>query len=304
MQNYGYKFLTDIKEQDINIIRKIKCGINIKDVANSQRGIELSKRGNIVKCPECGKWFPEPNKRISHDIARCPYCKGIYNITETIKKSIVSETMLSNSEHFITGDNIFRYNTTSNLYIEKGYEGINYKKEELYHGAKILVRKTGVGITAGIDYKNCLTNQVVYILKRKKEIFPYITNEVILAVLNSRVITYYLIVMNGCNGWKTHAYLSQKDVASLPFPNVDFRNSQIVELLEKLTMLVKNNAKGCADNFPKSADIKIERIIAHLFGLNKKDYNVILNTIKGVQQMIPFKRLANITENEIFSNGI
>lgn len=304
MRNFGYKFLTDVKEDDVAIIDKIENAKKVNDVANSQRGIELSKKGYVIKCPKCSKWLPEPRKKAPNDNVLCPFCRERFLLIVSTKRCIVSDKKNANNEKFITGESIYRYNTVSNVYIEKGYDGINYKSDELYHGSKILVRKTGVGITAGMDYKNCLTNQVVYILKRKKEIASCITNEVILAVINSRVITYYLIVINGCNGWKTHSYLSQKDVATLPFPNIDFSNVKTMGLLKELTLLVKRNSNGKADDFPKNADVRIERIIAYLFGLNKKDYKVILNTIKSVQQMIPFKRLVNITENEIFSNGI
>lgn len=68
----------------------------------------------------------------------------------------------------IVGEDIFRYRTRCKSYIQLGLNGINYKDNKLYEGNKILIRKTGVGITAGIDYNNCMTNQVVYILHRKR----------------------------------------------------------------------------------------------------------------------------------------
>lgn len=192
----------------------------------------------------------------------------------------------------------------SKLYIVKDVDGINYKEESLYQGDKILVRKTGVGITAGMDYNNCVTNQVVYVLKRKSFISELISNEVVIAVLNSRVITYHIIKKYGNNGWKTHPYLPQSDVSSLPFPAIDIDNPDIQKCLKKITRLVRDNSKGSNDDFPCDIDLEIEKNIAKLFNLKEEHYVVIMNTIRSVEPMVPFKRLLSFNEKMIFENGI
>lgn len=85
--------------------------------------------------------------------------------------------------------------------------------------------------------------------------------------------------MHGSNGWKSHAYLTQKDVAMLPFPRINLDDNIVRKLLQELTALVKQNATGKSDDFPKEVDAKIERIVAGLFGLNESHYDVIFNTI-------------------------
>lgn len=300
MLDFKYSFLTDVSSDDVELLLKIQRCSKIGLVTNSQRGIELSKKGNVIKCDRCGKWFPKPK---ANKIIKCPHCKKQLE-GELVAHNIVFDKPEHDAIRFITGDTIYRYYTDAKLYIKKGYDGINYKEEGLYKGAKILVRKTGVGITAGIDYNDCFTNQVVYILKRKMNLDDVITNEVILAILNSRVITYYIIVVHGSCGWKTHAYLSQSDVAELPFPVMDLKNEKIREQLRQITMLVRQGTRSLASCFPNDIDLNIERIVANLFGLTETQYNIIFKTIENVQRMIPFKRLLNITPKEIFENGI
>ncbi|MFC2772870.1 MAG: N-6 DNA methylase [Segatella oris] len=303
MVDNNYAFFTDITTNDSNLTHFLNNCQKIGDVTSSQRGIELSKKGIILKCPICQKWLPEPKGKENKDI-KCPHCKYIGTKSSFLSMGIISTKVSKGYKKIIVGEDVYRFRTNAKQYIKIGVQGINYKDAQLYQGSKILVRKTGVGITAGIDYDNSLTNQVVYIIKRRNDIDPIISNEVILAVLNSRITTYFIIKTMGSNGWKTHAYLSQASVASLPFPNIDVNNAETRDCLMHLTDLVKNNARVSSDNFSIDADAKIERIVAKLFGINQSDYEVIYKAINEVQQMIPFRRLLRITAKDIFNNGI
>lgn len=301
MVDNSNSFLTDLAAKDVDLINRLNKCLSVGEISVSHRGVELSKKGIVFRCSNCGKWFPEPKK--NNEIT-CPHCKKIQLWDNVESCKIISDKASNNSIKFISGDTIYRYNTKSTLYLKKGYDGINYKTEQLYEGAKILVRKTGVGITAGIDYGGCYTNQVVYLLRTASHVNPLISNEVLLAVLNSRLITYYIIKIHGSNGWKSHAYLTQKDVASLPFPRLNIEDAEVKRQLEELTALVKQNAIGMSDSFPMEVDVKIERIVANLFGLNESHYDVIFKAIENVQQMIPYKRLLRIKIKDIFKDGI
>ena len=303
MIDANYSFLTNIQPLDFSIAEILNKCPTVGEFVTSQRGIELSKKGRVVQCNHCGKWLPEPKGDIDA-IIKCPHCKTKLLKKELQKKIIISKEQLPNSLKLIIGESIYRYNTVSKLYIVKDVDGINYKEESLYQGDKILVRKTGVGITAGMDYNNCVTNQVVYVLKKKSSISELISNEVVIAVLNSRVITYHIIKKYGNNGWKTHPYLSQSDVSSLPFPTIDIDNPDIQKCLKKITQLVRDNSRGNNDEFPCDVDLEIEKNIAKLFNLKEEHYVVIMNTIRNVEPMVPFKRLLNNKEKMILKNGI
>lgn len=301
----GYSFLTDIQHSDHRVLHLLMdAHSRISDVTESHRGVELSKKGKIVMCPNCEKWSPAPRKKLEQQSVKCPHCSYIFFISDTQTKHIISQKQTSGVMPIIVGEDISRYTTVAKSYIQPYVPGINYKSASIYTSPKILVRKTGVGITAGIDYSESLTNQVVYILKRKNSLESFISNEVILAVLCSRAITYYVIKKKGSIGWKTHPYLSQNDVLDLPFPTIQVDgNDETQAILCRITTLIANNIKK-NHNLSDETDAEIERLVATLFHLTKDDYSVIFDALNEVQQMIPFKRLLNININDIFKHGI
>lgn len=296
-----YKFLTDVKSTDNKLLNILNHSSKIGDVAQSHRGIELSKKGVILKCDSCGKWFPKPRGHKKE--VECPHCKSRILTKQAEENVIIAQKASKDATRIVVGEDILRYNIKGKSYIRMGFDGVNYKDENIYTGSKVLIRKTGVGITAGMDYNNCMTNQVVYILKRKDTTLPSITNEVLLAVLNSRVTTYYIIKTLGSNGWKSNAYLTQKDIMQMPFPIIN-DNTETTAILARVTALVKGNVKANDSVFPNQIDAEIECLISQLFGLNETDYDIIFQAINEVQQMIPFRRLLTITKEDIFRNGI
>ena len=298
----NYSFLTDIEETDERLIQKLKLLPKTGDFVNSYRGVELSKKGVVLLCPNCNNWFPRP-KTVQESI-RCPLCSSYTNSNRFTSKTIISAQKNRNYERIIVGENIFRYIASPKCYILNNCKGINYNSKDIYCGTKIVIRKTGVGITAAIDYQNCYTNQVVYIVKKKENLSQNITNEVVLSIINSRIITYYLLKAKGNSSWKSHPYISQADVESLPFPRLDLLDEKTISRLRLLTQLVKDNSVGDSDSFSKSADAEIERMVADLFGFGIDDYKVIYKALQDAQQMIPFKRLLNISVEEIFQNGL
>ena len=180
-----------------------------------------------------------------------------------------------------------------------GYSGINYKEADCFKGEKIVVRKTGVGISAAIDYDGHYTNQVVYILKTNDE--KSTPAELLMAVINSRVITYYLMKSKSVNQWQTHPYLTQDDLGGLPFPNLEpYNKSDLVEKIKEIKRLVRilqNNEKKVSFN---KADAKLERLVAELFKINENDYQLIYKALQSAQQMIPFRCLLDIDANAIW----
>ena len=301
MTSCGYSFITDVSALDLPIMSNLNQLDRFGNYINSHRGVELSKRGNVLECPNCGKWFPEPRNGEKGIV--CPHCKSIF-IKEIVltKDHIISNSSTSNSNLLIVGEDISRYKTVPNKYIKLGYDGIKYKDSSLYEGVKVLIRKTGVGITAGIDYNNCHVNQVVYIIRPKDEINKAITCEVLLALLNSRIMTYYIIKKFGSTGWKSNPYLSQDNVLSLPFPKLNINDVGTIYSLEKITNLVRYLTS--LEEVDSKADIEIECLVAKLYGISINYYKVIMGAIRSVESLIPFKRLLNIKEEDLISNGL
>ena len=133
---------------------------------------------------------------------------------------IISETQ-PNDEYapIYVGENIRRYTIQGESYIKLGVAGVNYKDQDIYQSPKLLIRKTGLGIYACIDYAHTLTSQTVYILQYHDE-QGSAPLEYYLALLNSRVIFYFYLKVYGENEWKSHPYLTKEIIFSLPLKSI------------------------------------------------------------------------------------
>lgn len=287
----------DIQSEDEQLVAKLESGLHLRDVLTSHRGVELSKKGNIIKCPSCGKWMPRPKS--SKQNTKCSSCGSDFNIEESEKEIIIKQNLgVTNNVilPFIAGEDMERYNFSVSRHIQLGYDGINYKSLDLYKGPKIIVRKTGVGITACLDYGDNVVNQVVYILELKTDAKKIVPIEFCIALLNSRLITYYIIKKYSSTKWCTHPYLSQNMVMSLPFPNYKEFGDNDWENVYEIANIVSNTYHAHQGKISKEDDAKIERLIFDIFRFEKKHFTIILNAIQSVEQLIPFKRLLNISE--------
>lgn len=289
----------DIKERAFS--RMSRFNSRFADFVTTHRGVELSKKGKVGECPNCGLWMPFP----TNPVPRCPHCK----LEVDLEKANVSHIVLDHNGRgnlpFKVGEDLFRYTSQSRRWIDTTKTGINYKPLELYMGPKILVRKTGIGITASLDYTNSLTNQVVYILRLRPLASKYLTLEFVLAVLNSRAMTYYLLKKYGENEWRSHPYLTQSILESLPFPASDDSSPSFVGHVLRVTELVREVATASEnDKIDTNVDAMIERSVASCFKLNAYDYCEIRRTLKTAQQMVPIRRLLECNFENIFDSTV
>lgn len=298
-KNSDYLFNIDLNSNEEKAIRILQDQYTFGKIANSARGIELSKNGKVVKCNKCMLWLPYPCSKEPI----CPHCSSSLNLTKLERDIIIKDFKFCKSAvPLIVGENISRYALSINKYVLLDRNGVNYKDYKIYKGPKILVRKTGVGIVASIDYTNSMTNQVVYILKLKETCPKNITIELLLAILNSRVLYYFLIKNHGEIEWRSHPYLTQSQILNFPLPKLIFSSSYNVTI-QRITKLIRCSLKK-SYAIPKNIDAKIEQLIAELFGLSEKDYEIIFNTIYKSEELLPVKALKNISLTDIFNYGI
>ncbi|ARK13209.1 N-6 DNA methylase [Fibrella sp. ES10-3-2-2] len=296
--NVNYIFDIDLTVDNQQTFNKIQeASVPLQRVVFNTRGAEISKKGLACQCSNCDQWFPYP-KSIQ---PRCPHCQTWLDLQNTVSERIVLNHNGTGNLKLKVGEDLYRYTSVSKRWINTLKPGINYKKLSIYEGSKILVRKTGVGITASLDYDNSLTNQVVYILKLKPIFRNSITLESVLAVLNSRAMTYFLLKKFGENEWKSHPYLTQTMLVELPFPKAILLHNGEVSLINQITTLIQTEVIDSKEqNIDKEADILIERMVAHYFGLNKQDYMAIFDTLHAAEPLVPIRRLLNLTVNDIF----
>jgi hypothetical protein len=114
----------------------------------------------------------------------------------------------------LRGEDIDRYRIREQVYLRTSVSGINYKSPNLYKGEKILIRKTGDGITATIDSDFRYVLQVVYIFKLKTGIIS--NYRFVLAILNSSLMDFWYHNTFGEKGRKTFPHLTQGKVKKFP----------------------------------------------------------------------------------------
>jgi len=225
----------------------------------------------------------------------CSRCNSKIVMKNVEQSTIISSNKTSNSMPIITGRDLKRYVCNSTKWIKLGYRGINYKPKNTYDSPKILIRKTGVGITAGLDYSSSYATQVVYILRNRKQ--NNIDLEFIISLINSRVYYFFLAKSFGEVEWRSHPYLTQTQIRNLPLPDLDTKkNKTLIKQITKMLKFALSKGKPS-----KTVDLEIEIMIGKLFSLDKNDYKIIFNTINESQELLPIKELKNIQLNEILN---
>ena len=298
-ENDNCVFDIDLKTDEQRTFDKIQNNsVVVQRFVKNTRGAEISKKGIVCQCPNCNQWMPYPKAKQP----KCSNCKTKLNLETVTKEKIILNHNGVGNLKLKVGEDLFRFTSVSKSWINTLKDGINYKDLSIYNGDKILVRKTGVGITASLDYENAITNQVVYILKLKPAFEKVVSLEFILSVLNSRVMTYYLIKKYGENEWKSHPYLTQTMLVNLPFPKIDFASPDVRKLINRVTQLLREEVTQSKEkNISKANDLFIERVVARFFQLNQADYEAIFETLTSSEQLIPIRRLLNCNTKEIFS---
>jgi L-rhamnose isomerase len=56
-------------------------------------------------------------------------------------------------------------------------------------------------------------------------------------------------------------------------------------------------------NISDKLDADIERMVAKIIGLRKKDYEIVYAVLNSIQDLLPVKALKNIGISEIFKDG-
>lgn len=293
-ENSGYKFDIDLStNEEVALSRILTSGKFFREHIFGTRGVELSKNGKVYECPTCRMWAPFP----SSEQSICQHCKNGFSRGEVFSTNIVSKERKKKFQPIIVGESIRRNVINGRYWIDTSKKGINYKNSDIYKSPKIVIRKTGVGISAAIDYRNSLTNQVVYIFK------PVIGNniplEFYLGVLSSRAIYYYIVKSHGETEWRSHPYVTQKQILNIPMHSISQLQTKHADQVERIVSTVRS-ATQTNKSMKNEADAIIEKSVAKLYGLTKSDYEIIFQTINSSQDLLPVRALKHIDINKIF----
>lgn len=267
--NPRYVFDIDAHASEESLLKKIEMGsIKWEKLFRFGRGVEISKSGKVVMCPCCGVAQGYSKKQFSEGKKICTKCDSEIPISGEITQSIVSHEWQPGYKKIYVGENLHRYEVNGYCYVRLNVHGINYKEEKLYEPPKILVRKTGLGINACVDYESTYITQTVYSCN-------YIDSECsipleyFLGVLNSRVVYYYYLKKYGENEWKSHPYFTKDILFSLPIPCVNSENAKTCELIAE-------QVKSMQGEYNRRKDLAIERLVFELYKLNNEEKELII----------------------------
>lgn len=298
VKNPHYIFNIDVNVKEETVLRHFeKQKATFADYLTNSRGVELSKHGRICRCSNCGNWMPFPKS----ENRKCPHCRNSLADTEKHAISIIHDIKLDGCKPLLVGESIKRYVARQTLWISTQYEGLNYKEPLIYKSPKIVVRKTGVGISASIDYKNSYTNQVVYIFRQKADSGVFVPPlEFFLGVLNSRAIYYFLTKNTGETEWRSHPYITQRQIMSLPLPKSENLRKKS-DLVQRIVSLLRPYTQYHKEP-PPDVDAAVEQVVAKLYGLTRKHYDVVYATLESVEELLPVRALKRIQIRDIFGD--
>lgn len=279
LNNNSYEFDIDTKDTEIELVNKIKSSaIDWDEYFKCGRGVEISKNGDVARCMHCGNWQGITKKQYEKGDKKCNNCGNITSINKANIDILVSkDNNGKDGAEFLVGENIKRFEINGNRYVKMGYKGINYKDVDIYKSKKLLIRKTGLGINAVIDYAETIISQTIYYYILKEE--TDFDLEYVLGVLNSRVLFYYYLKKYGENEWKSHPYLTHTIIKDLPIKKVNNENKEIAS---KISNLVK---KILEKGYSNSLDKEIEKLIMKLYGINEVEKKIIIDEINTLPDL-------------------
>lgn len=201
LKEWDYKFLIHLSDEDIYIINHLNNKFpKLKDLIKKDdfkillsRGIELTKKGEIILCENCRKYFPIPKK-----VLNCPECKNPLK-EEQIEKIIFDSVQNEDKDKFkLFINSINRYQVKDYSFIRIDKKGINYKDFEIYID-RILIRQLSQNnlICATYDRNLSLTSQSFYNLRICQSPIIEFNNLYLLGIINSKLLSYYFIKLFG-----------------------------------------------------------------------------------------------------------
>ncbi|WP_457558481.1 Eco57I restriction-modification methylase domain-containing protein [Candidatus Harpocratesius sp.] len=188
------------------------------------RGVELSKKGEIMQCPSCKIWMPFSEKRL-----KCKNChQNLPKSNGIIKTCIIQPFQLKKSSSALLKSNLnnqkyflqnFSESTTHaepDSLISLGYKGIQYKSLKYYENSRIIVRQLlhNMYICAASVDSGILTSQSIYNIILPKSLHSYQT--MLINQIRSELSAYYLF-MTFSHGKRLFPRILLSNLKELPF---------------------------------------------------------------------------------------
>jgi adenine-specific DNA-methyltransferase len=274
------RFDVDVREADRRVLARLERHPRMPwaDWLDSGRGVELSKHGRVVRCGECGVAAPAPRRPRPIECSSCGGRSHQPDVVEIVRSLEPGARAARGWAPLIVGEDVERYRSRPSRQIKLRVAGIAYKDRTTYEPRKLLVRKTGVGLSVSIDESGSLTTQVVFhYLRREGSAAPTFLLDYLLGVLNSRVMLAYHLVTNGDLEWRSHPYVTQRVIESLPIPALrpgspEWRQGEAIAAAVR--------RRGPDADPSSAADLEVDALVAGLYGLSAADCRWVGSTLR------------------------
>ncbi|MFC6838428.1 Eco57I restriction-modification methylase domain-containing protein [Halomarina ordinaria] len=268
--------------------------VDTAEVLFDSRGDEIGKSGEVMRCPSCMNWDTYPQKRAAskgggYYSKTCTHCEKEYEFEEAYETREIIKNHCPDSswKRLYFGEHVTRYRESGHAFIDDSIDGIDFEDENLYSPPKILLRKTGFGFNAFIDYTDARCLQVVYVFRLLEDRDPEFEQydlEYFLGLLNSRVMLYYYTKERSEIEWQSYPYKTQGLVMGLPYPEVDFDDEEEKERYDRFVNLVRNACKSNG-KIDRGDDWEIEKLAYDFYGIPEDKRTRIRNELNELQRL-------------------
>ncbi|NVM16820.1 MAG: N-6 DNA methylase [Candidatus Lokiarchaeota archaeon] len=281
---WDYKFLIHLTQNDIEILKHLNSSFtSLKDlILDSQfdisinRGVELGKKGEVVYCDTCNRYFPLPKGNFI-----CVKCGTTLNSND-VEKIIVDSIPkgLENAyQPFIYSIN--RYFINEYRYIKVNVGGINYKDLSNYNN-RIAVRQLNQeNLICAAYEKNALSSQSIYNIKINQSPIAEFNHFYLLGLLNSRLLSFYFLKTFGSYKLLFPRILIEKlKILPIKVPSTK-KEKELSDLIkDKVNQIL--NLKNRNETQVLKLQNKIDLHVNNLYQINEDDYHHILNSLDNL----------------------
>jgi adenine-specific DNA-methyltransferase len=244
------------------------------------RGVEMGASGELFRCDRCG-WHRGPSREVSH----CHRCGE--PTTWTLVEAIADQPTGDGWVRLIVGRDVRRYSVEPSRWLRTGLDGVAYKDSAVYRPAKLLVRKTGLGLNAAVDYSGAHTNQVVFHFVPRVGTAEWILHYVE-GVLCSKVMLAFHLARTGETEWRSHPYVTPRVLTTLPIPvpQEDSSLTQARAISEAVRALRDSRADERSGH-----ESSVDELVAGLFALDAEGCDWVEKALAQTQRLDAFAHL-------------
>ena len=281
--NPHWEINLDVAQADATFDRIGAAGdMDWRSTVSSGRGVELGKRGMAVECVSCGMWRSVPK-------SRPVTCAGCDDLLDTRNPATLVRPYAHEEPGwaaFIAGEDVQRYSVIPRRQIRTDVPGIRYKADLQLCAPKLLVRKTGVGLTAAIDETGSMTTQSVFHFRPVAGVPGWVL-WYLLGALNSRLMAAYHLKRTGDTEWRSHPYVTPRQLMRLPIVD-PVRNGATEHVARRVADGAQSMSEAPSD---LRADYRVEDALAELYGLTAADGHWVESVLSSAQQLRPIAKL-------------